>query len=61
MPGARRTRSLACENKKHTSWSPRFTPERPAFPARMVLTVSFVLFPVIGLSCHRRLAVTHKA
>jgi hypothetical protein len=24
----------------------------------MVLTVSFVLFPVIGLCCHRRLAVT---
>jgi hypothetical protein len=28
----------------------------PAFPARMVLTVSFVISPVIGLSCHRRLA-----
>src|SRR5918996_3893906 len=25
----------------------------PAFPHAMVLTVSFVLFPVIGLCCHR--------
>jgi hypothetical protein len=28
----------------------------PAFPHAMVLTVSFVLSPVIGLSCHRHLA-----
>jgi hypothetical protein len=28
----------------------------PAFPHAMVLTASFVLSPVIGLSCHRRLA-----
>jgi hypothetical protein len=27
----------------------------PAFPARMVLTACFVLSPVTGLSCHRRL------
>src|SRR5713226_4606987 len=31
------------------------TPERPAFPHAMVLTVSFVLSPVTGLFCHRRL------
>jgi hypothetical protein len=31
-------------------------PEHPAFPHAMVLTVSFALSPVTGLSCHRRLA-----
>ena len=31
------------------------TPERPAFPHAMVLTGSFVLSPVTGLVCHRRL------
>src|SRR5713226_5768081 len=30
------------------------TPERPAFPHAMVLTVSFALSPVTGLFCHRR-------
>src|SRR5258706_8356741 len=29
-------------------------PEHPAFPHAVVLTVSFVLSPVTGLSCHRR-------
>src|SRR6266404_7129113 len=33
------------------------TPERPAFPHAMVLTVSFVLSPVTGLFCHRRLRI----
>src|SRR4051794_4475854 len=31
-------------------------PDDPAFPHAMVLTVSFVIFPVIGLDCHRRFA-----
>src|SRR5882672_5018968 len=31
------------------------TPEHPAFPHAMVLTVSFVLSSVTGLFCHRRL------
>src|SRR3954467_13907724 len=31
-------------------------PDDPAFPHAMVLTVSFVISPVIGLSCHRRFA-----
>jgi hypothetical protein len=54
-PGAKCTRSLACENKKARKQSHhRFTGNDPAFPARMVLTVSFVLSPVIGLCCHRR-------
>jgi hypothetical protein len=53
MPGARRARSLACKNKKHTSVVTTVTPETPGIPRAMVLTVSFVLFPVIGLCCHR--------
>ena len=32
------------------------TPESPGIPRAMVLTVSFVLFPVTGLCCHRHLA-----
>src|SRR3954447_20390951 len=32
-------------------------PDDPAFPHAMVLTVSFVISPVIGLCCHRRFAV----
>jgi len=40
--------------KKHTSKSPQVGRNDPAFPARMVLTVSFALFLVIGLSCHHR-------
>jgi hypothetical protein len=43
------------KNKKaHEQSHRRFDPVNPAFPARMVLTVSFVLSPAIGLSCHRR-------
>src|SRR5579872_4712201 len=48
------THSLMCESEKaHELQSPQVWPDRPAFPARLVLTVSFVLFPVIGLFCHR--------
>src|SRR5882757_9201340 len=32
-------------------------PEHPAFPHAMVLTAYFVLSPVTGLSCHRRLRI----
>src|SRR6185437_7966405 len=35
-PGARRTHSLACEIKKHTSKSPQVRRDNPAFPARVV-------------------------
>jgi hypothetical protein len=43
------THSLMCESEKaHELQSPQVWPDRPAFPARLVLTVSFVLFPVIG-------------
>src|SRR6202035_2452423 len=54
-PGAQCTRSLACELKKHTSIVTTGSPEIPGLPCAMVLTVSFVLSPVTGLSCHRRL------
>jgi hypothetical protein len=55
MPGtSARTHSLACKNKKHTSVVATGTALDPAFPARVVLTVSSVLSPVTGLSCHRR-------
>src|SRR3954469_25456474 len=57
MPGAWCTRSLACEmGREHTRSSPWVHRGHPAFPHTMVLTVSFVIFPVIGLGCHRRLA-----
>jgi hypothetical protein len=49
MPGAHCARSLACKIKKHTSIVTTVTPESPGIPYAMVLTVSFVLSPVIGL------------
>jgi len=55
MPGARRARSLAC-SVKNTRVSHHGRAGSPGIPRAMVLTVSFVLSPVIGLSCHRRLA-----
>src|SRR5256885_2667147 len=54
MPGAQCARSLACKIKKHTSIVTTVTPGSPGIPRAMVLTVSFVLFPVTGLVCHRR-------
>src|SRR5690242_3955044 len=60
MPGARRARSLACKIKKHTSIITTVTPDTPGIPRAMVLTVSFALSPVIGLSCHRRFALAAK-
>ena len=53
MPGARCTRSLVCKEWWHTSVVTTVAPEHPAFPHAMVLTVSFVLSPAIGLFCHR--------
>src|SRR3954447_2166214 len=58
MPGAGCARSLACKIKKHTSIVTTVTPKTPGIPRAMVLTVSFVLSPVIGLSCHRHRQVT---
>jgi hypothetical protein len=55
MPGAQCTRSLACEMEVSTRVSsPQVHRNYPAFPHAMVLTASFGLSPVIGLSCHRR-------
>src|SRR6059058_6171908 len=58
MPGAQCARSLACKIKKHTSIVTTVTPVTPGIPRAMVLTVSFALSPVTGLSCHCRQQVT---
>jgi hypothetical protein len=44
----KRTRSLVSKNKRHelVTTGP---PNDPAFPARLVLTASFVLSPATGL------------
>jgi hypothetical protein len=56
MPGAHCTRSLACKVKKHTSVVTTVTAGVTRHSrTRVVLTVSFVLSPAIGLVCHRRL------
>src|SRR6202011_4025956 len=57
---ADRTRSLAWEIKNHTSIVTTGSPETPGLPCAMVLTVSFVLSPVTGLFCHRRLQNTFR-
>jgi hypothetical protein len=54
MPGANCTRSLACEIKSTRVSHREFNRNHPAFPHAMVLTASFALSSVIGLSCHRR-------
>src|SRR5437762_7711547 len=54
MPDAQCARSLAYKIKKHTSIVTTVTPGSPGIPRAMVLTVSFALFPVTGLVCHRR-------
>jgi hypothetical protein len=48
MPGVRRTRSLA-RSKKTRELVTTGSPKHSGIPCAMVLTVSFVLFPVIGL------------
>jgi hypothetical protein len=50
----KRTRSLVCKVKSIRVGHHRFA-GTPGLPCAMVLTVSFVLAPVTGLSCHRRL------
>src|ERR1700676_5460736 len=45
---------------KHTSVVTTGSPVSPGLPCAMVLTVSFVLSPVTGLSCHRRLRNTFR-
>jgi hypothetical protein len=51
---ARRSRSLACESKKHTSVVTTVAPVHPAFPHADGFTAYSALSPVTGLSCHRR-------
>jgi hypothetical protein len=59
MPGAlARTRSLACELEKARKRSHHRYAASTGIPCAMVLTVSFVLSPVTGLFCQRRLQVT---
>jgi len=55
MPGASTRPQPYVRIKKARKLSHRRLAENvPAFPARMVLTVSFVVSLVIGLSCHHR-------
>src|ERR1700732_1025144 len=53
-PGARRTRSLVCENGKHTSIVTTGLPRSSGLPCAMVLTGSSALSLVTGLVCHHR-------
>jgi hypothetical protein len=42
------------QNKKAYELVTTGSPKSSGIPRAMVLTVSFVIFPVIGLCCHRR-------
>ena len=55
MPGARCTHSLVCEDEKAHELVTTGSAGSPGIPCAMVLTAYFVLSPVTGLSCHRRL------
>jgi hypothetical protein len=48
MPDARCIRGLVCNLRKKTHTGIQGSGGDPTFPRAMVLTVSFVLFPVIG-------------
>jgi hypothetical protein len=55
MPGAPIAPAAShAKQNEHTSVVTTVTPETPGIPRAMVLTVSFVISPVTGLSCHRR-------
>jgi hypothetical protein len=60
MPGARRTHSLACEIESTRVSHYRYTGSEPGIPRAMVLRLIFVISPVIGLFCHRRLQDTSR-
>jgi hypothetical protein len=53
MPGVQCTRSLACERLEAHELVTTGSPDNSGIPCTMVLTVSFVLSSVTGLSCHR--------
>ena len=48
MPGGQLARSLACKSKKAHEQVTTGPPNNPALPARLVLTVFFVLSPETG-------------
>src|SRR5213083_2680404 len=57
-PGARCTRSLACEIKiAHERSHHRFRRIQPGLPRAMVLTAYFALSPATRLFCHRHLRI----
>src|ERR1700682_6429006 len=49
--------AASCASVESTRVVTTVAPEHPAFPHAMVLTAYFVLSPVIGLVCHRRLRI----
>ena len=54
MPGASMRPQPRVQMKKAHEQVTTVTPKTPGIPRAMVLTVSFVISPVIGLVCHRR-------
>ena len=58
MPGAQLAPVASrAKNEKHTSVVTTGTPQSTGIPRAVVLTVSFVLSSVTGLSCHRHLRI----
>ena len=60
MPDARRTRSLVCEVKKHTSVVTTGTPKQSGIPCTMVLAAAPRSPRCLGLVSHRRLRIARK-
>ena len=58
MPGARCTRGLVCKLQGNAHTSKQVQRRQSDIPCAMVLTAYFVLSPVTGLFCHRRLMDT---
>ncbi len=54
MPGAQCTRSLVCDENKHTSVVTTVTPEIARHSPRNGFTAYFVLSPATSSFCHRR-------
>ena len=60
MPGAQCTRCRACSVENTRVSHHGYTGITRHSRTRMVLTASFVLSPVIGLSCHRHLSASSR-
>ena len=58
MPGARRTHSLACENKKHGELATTGSPDHNRHSPRNGFNGCFELSLVTGLVCHHHRADT---